>query len=75
VKKTGRVVIVQEAPKTGGFGAEISASIAEDAMLYLKGPIKRVTGYDVVLPLPKLEDYYMPTVNRISKAIEEVLKY
>ncbi len=75
VRKTGRVVVVQEAPKTGGFGAEISASIAEDAMLYLKGPIKRVTGYDVVLPLPKLEDYYMPTVNRISKAIEEVLKY
>lgn len=75
VKKTGRVVIVQEAPKTGGFGAEISASIAEDAMLYLKGPIKRVTGYDVVLPLPKLEDYYMPTVNRIRKDIEEVLKY
>ena len=44
-------------------------------MLYLKGPIKRVTGYDVVLPLPKLEDYYMPTVNRIRKEIEEVLKY
>jgi pyruvate dehydrogenase E1 component beta subunit len=75
VKKTGRVVIVYEAPKTGGFGAEISASIAEDAMLYLKGPIKRVTSYDAVLPLPKLEDYYAPTVERIRKGIEEVMQY
>ncbi len=75
VKKTGRVVIVYEAPKTCGFGAEISATIAEDAMLYLKAPIIRVTGYDVVLPLPKLEDYYMPSVARIKKGIEEVMKY
>ena len=75
VKKTGRAVVVYEAPKTGGFGAEISASIAEDAMLYLKGPIKRVTGYDAVLPLPKLEDYYMPSPERIRKAIDEVMQY
>lgn len=75
VKKTGRVVIVHEAPKTCGFGAELSATIAEDAMLYLKAPIIRVTGYDVVMPLPKLEDYYMPTLERIKKGIEEVLKY
>jgi pyruvate dehydrogenase E1 component beta subunit len=75
VKKTGRVVVVHEAPKTGGFGAEIAASIAEEAMLYLKAPILRVTGYDAVLPLPKLEDYYMPTVERIKKAVEEVMKY
>lgn len=75
VKKTGRVVIVHEAPKTCGFGAELSATIAEDAMLYLKAPIIRVTGYDVVMPLPKLEDYYMPTVERIKKGIEEVMRY
>lgn len=75
VKKTGRVVIVHEASKTGGFGAELSATIAEDAMLYLKAPIMRVTGYDVVMPLPKLEDYYMPTVERIRKGIEEAMKY
>ena len=75
VKKTGRVVIVHEAPKTCGFGAELSATIAEDAMLYLKAPIIRVTGYDVVLPLPKLEDFYIPTSARIKKAIEEVLRY
>ncbi|MDP1759396.1 MAG: transketolase C-terminal domain-containing protein, partial [Thermodesulfovibrionales bacterium] len=63
------------APKTCGFGAELSATIAEDAMLHLKAPIMRVTGYDVVLPLPKLEDFYIPTSARIKKAIEEVMKY
>lgn len=75
VKKTGRVVIVNEAQKTGSFASELSASIAEEAMLYLKAPVMRVAGYDVVLPLPKLEDFYMPTVERIKKAIEEVMKY
>lgn len=74
-KKTGRVVVVHEAPKTCGVGAEISASLAEEAILYLKAPILRVTGYDAVIPLPKLEDYYMPTVDRIKKAIDEVMKY
>ncbi|HWR57974.1 MAG TPA: alpha-ketoacid dehydrogenase subunit beta [Thermodesulfovibrionales bacterium] len=75
VKKTGRVVIVNEAPKTGSLASEISASIAEDSMLYLKAPIKRVASYDVVLPLPKLEDYYAPTVEKIRTAIAETLKY
>jgi len=75
VRKTGRVVIVQEAPKTCGFGAELSASIAEDAMLHLRAPVIRVTGYDTVMPLPKLEDYYTPTGERIRKALNEVMKY
>jgi pyruvate dehydrogenase E1 component beta subunit len=75
VKKTGRVVIVHEAPKTCGFGAELSATIAEEDILYLKAPILRVTGYDVIIPLPKLEDYYLPSVERIRKAIDEVMKY
>ncbi len=74
-KKTGRVIIVHEAPKTCGVGAEISASLAEEAMLYLKAPIIRVTGYDAVIPLPKLEDYYMPTVDRIKRSIDEIMKY
>ncbi len=74
-KKTGRVVIVHEAPKTCGVGAEISASLAEEAILYLKAPIMRVTGYDAVIPLPKLEDYYMPTVDRIKRSIDEIMKY
>jgi pyruvate dehydrogenase E1 component beta subunit len=74
-KRTGRVVIVHEAPSTGGLGAEISATIAEHAMLHLKAPIVRITGYDVVMPLPKLEDYYLPTIEKIRKGIETVLKY
>jgi len=74
-KKTGRVVIVHEAPETGGLGAELSATIAQHAMLHLKAPIVRVTGYDVVMPLPKLEDYYLPTIEKIRKGIETVLKY
>jgi pyruvate dehydrogenase E1 component beta subunit len=68
-------VIVHEAPKTCGFGAELSATIAEEAILYLKSPILRVTGYDVVIPLPKLEDYYLPSVERVRKSIEEVMRY
>ena len=75
VKKTGRVVIVHEAAKTCGFGAELSASIAEDVMLHLKAPIIRVAGYDAVMPLPKLEDHYMPTAARIKKALNEAMKY
>ncbi|HWP48004.1 MAG TPA: alpha-ketoacid dehydrogenase subunit beta [Candidatus Limnocylindrales bacterium] len=74
-RKTGRVIIVHEAPKTCGFGAELSATLAEEAMLYLKAPILRVTGYDVVMPLPKLEDFYLPTVQRIRKAMEDIIKY
>ena len=75
VKKTGRVVIVHEAPKTCGFGAELSASIAEEAILFLKAPVLRVTGFDVVIPLARLEEQYMPTVERIRKALTEVMKY
>jgi pyruvate dehydrogenase E1 component beta subunit len=75
VKKTGRLVIVNEAPKAGSFASEISASIAEEVMLHLKAPIARVASYDVVLPLPKLEDHYMPTVERIRKALTDTMQY
>jgi len=75
VKKTGRAVIVHEAPSMCGLGAEISATIAEHAMLYLKGPIMRVTAHDVVLPLPKLEDHYLPSIEKIRKGIETALQY
>ncbi len=74
-KKTGRVVIVHEAPSMCGLGAELSATIAEFAMLHLKAPIVRVTAYNVVLPLPKLEDQYLPSIDKIRKAIETVLQY
>jgi pyruvate dehydrogenase E1 component beta subunit len=75
VKKTGRLVVVQEAPRTCGMGAEISAFAAEEAMLHLRGPVLRVAGYDAVMPLPKLEDHYTPGPERIRRAIEEVMKY
>ncbi len=75
VRKTGRVVIVQEAVKTCGFGAEIAATIAEEAILSLRGPILRVAAPDVTMPLPKLEDSYLPTLAQIARAIEEALRY
>ncbi len=72
VKKTGRAVIVHEEPRTLGFGAEIIARINEKAFLHLEAPIKRVTGYDVPVPLPKLEDYYLPDAEKVAGAIKEV---
>lgn len=75
VKKTGRVVIVHEAPLSCGLGAELSATIAEHAMLHLKAPIIRVAAPDVVLPLPKLEDRYLPSIEKIQKGVETVMKY
>ncbi len=71
VRKTGRCVIVHEEPRTLGFGAEIIARINEKAFLYLEAPVKRVTGYDVPVPLPKLEDHYLPGTERVAKAITE----
>ena len=65
VAKTGRCVIVHEAARTGGFGAEIAALIAERGLTSLLAPVARVTGYDTVIPLPRLEQYYMPSVDRI----------
>ena len=75
VKKTGRAVIVQEAAKTCGFGAEIAATLAEEAMLYLRAPILRVTAPDVPVPLAKLIDQYLPTPEQIRAALDEVLQY
>jgi len=75
VKKTGRCVIVHEAPRTGGFGAEIVARINEKALLSLEAPVERVTGFDTVVPLPKLENYYLPNAQRVVKAIEKVMSY
>jgi 2-oxoisovalerate dehydrogenase E1 component beta subunit len=74
VKKTGRVVILHEACKTCGFGAEIAAQIAEKALLSLEAPIVRVAGYDVPFPYV-LEDDYMPNANRVLNAIEKVHNY
>jgi pyruvate dehydrogenase E1 component beta subunit len=68
VAKTGRCVIVHEAARTGGFGAEIAALIAERGLVSLLAPVARVTGYDTVIPLPRLEQHYLPSVDRIVAA-------
>jgi pyruvate dehydrogenase E1 component beta subunit len=75
VKKTGRVVIVQEGPRSFGVGAEVAAKIAERELLSLEAPLVRVTGYDVPTPYPKLEDYYLPNTARIMKAVREVTNF
>jgi pyruvate/2-oxoglutarate/acetoin dehydrogenase E1 component len=73
VAKTGRVVIVHEAPRTAGFGAELAALIAEKAIFDLQGPILRVTGYDVPYPYWTIEDAYMPSVDRIAAAVRSLV--
>jgi pyruvate dehydrogenase E1 component beta subunit len=75
VGRTGRCVIVQEAALTGGFGAEIAARLADEALLNLKAPVVRVAGYDTVMPLPRLEDYYVPNVARILAGARRVLEF
>lgn len=75
VEKTGRCVIVHEAALSGGWGAEIAAQLAEHGLLNLLAPIKRITGYDTIMPLYRLEDEYMPSTDRIVNVIYEVLEY
>lgn len=72
VEKTGRCVIVHEAARTGGYGGEIAARLAEEAMSSLMAPVRRVTGWDTVMPLPRLEAHYMPSVERVAAAGREV---
>ena len=75
VAKTGRCVIVHEAPRTVGVGAEIAAGLAEHGLTSLLAPVQRVTGYDVVVPLPRLESQYMPSVARILAAARKALEF
>ena len=74
VKKTGRVVIVQEAPRTSGFGSELAATIQEKAILHLEAPILRVTGFDTPFPYT-LEHEYLPDADRILEAVERVVNF
>ncbi|MDI9258681.1 alpha-ketoacid dehydrogenase subunit beta [Alicyclobacillus sendaiensis] len=75
VQKTGRAVVVHEAHKTAGLGAEIVSLINEEALLYLRAPIKRIAGFDVPVPFFALEDEYMPTEARIRAGIEETIMF
>ncbi len=75
VARTGRCVIVHEAARSGGVGAEIAARLAGEGIASLLAPVKRVTGYDTVMPLYRYEDQYMPGVNRIIDAVQEAMEY
>lgn len=75
VKKTGRCVVVQEAPRSLGVASEVIASINDKALMYLEAPVKRITGYDVVTPYFGREMDYIPSVERVIKGIEETLEF
>jgi pyruvate dehydrogenase E1 component beta subunit len=75
VEKTGRCVIVHEAPLTCGVGAEIAAQIAEKALFSLKAPVLRVTGFDTIVPYARMEKFYIPSEARIINAIEQVMDF
>ena len=75
VMKTGRCVIVHEAARTGGFGAEVAALIAERGLTSLLAPVMRVAGYDTIIPLPRLEQHYMPSVGRIVGAARKACQF
>jgi len=75
IRKTGRGVIVHEAPKTCGLGAEIIALVNEKALLSLQAPVERVTGFDIPFPLMKTEHYYLPNPKRIVMAVKKVMSF
>jgi pyruvate dehydrogenase E1 component beta subunit len=75
VAKTGRCAIIHEAARTAGFAAELAAQIAERGLMSLFAPIARVTGYDTIIPLPRLENHYIPSVARITEAARKVCAF
>lgn len=75
VEKTGRCVVVHEAPKTAGFGAEIATIIQEHCFLNLRAPVQRVAGFDVMVPYYKLEAQYLPDAKRVEEAVMQTLAY
>ena len=75
VEKTGRAVVVHEAARSGGFGAEVSAQIQEHAFLSLEAPVIRVTGYDTPFPVPSIEDFWLPDADRLYQAIQAAIRY
>ena len=70
VRKTSRAAIIHEAARFGGYGAEVAARLTERNFTHLSAPILRITGFDVPYPSPKLEEYYLPTVERVLDALE-----
>jgi pyruvate dehydrogenase E1 component beta subunit len=74
VKRTGRLLIVHEAPQTCGLGAEVAAFVAERALFQLAAPIGRITGQDITIPLAKGEDYYYPSPERVARGIKKIME-
>jgi pyruvate dehydrogenase E1 component beta subunit len=74
VGRSGRLLVVHEAPKTCGLGAEIAAFVAERAMFRLEAPVLRLTGQDITIPLAKGEDYYYPSPERIARGIKKIME-
>jgi len=72
--KTGRVVVVHEAPRTGGMGAEVAAIVQEQALYSLTAPVRRVTGWDTVFPLKRSEGHYLPNADRIVRVAQKTLE-
>jgi 2-oxoisovalerate dehydrogenase E1 component beta subunit len=75
VARTGRCVVVSEAPRTCGFASEIAAAVSEQGLLSLMAPVQRVTGYDTVVPLARLEKHYMPSPARIVAAARAAIEF
>ncbi|MFU8857841.1 MAG: alpha-ketoacid dehydrogenase subunit beta, partial [Deferrisomatales bacterium] len=73
--KTGRVVVAHEAPRTCGLGAELSARVTEEALVHLLAPVVRVTGFDTVVPLAKLEHHYLPGAKRIAAGVRRAMAF
>ena len=75
VARTGRCVVVSEAPRTSGFASEIAAAVSEHGLLSLMAPVQRVTGYDTVVPLARLEKHYIPSVERIVAGARRAIEF
>jgi pyruvate dehydrogenase E1 component beta subunit len=74
VARTGRCVVVHEAPLSAGFGAEVSATLMEQLFYHLDAPVARVAAYDIPFPAASLEDYYLPSIDRILTAVRKTLE-
>ncbi len=75
VQKTGRCIIIHEAARNCGVGAEIAANLAEHALMSLLAPVQRITGYDTIMPYYRLEKHYMPSVNKIVHTAQEMMEF
>ena len=75
VEKTGRCLVIHEAPLTCGVGAEIIAQVAEKGLFSLKAPPERVSGFDTIVPYARLEKYYIPSEQRIIDAVHRLMEF